>query len=419
MSENKPLFGGMKISLGGAKSSNSIKLPSRPPPKSSLGKRAALHDDSDSENDAPKEVAVTEFGATGAKSKNEQPAKKVLVIPAQSNSFIVGKAGRGEVLPAEEVAPRNGEGQEEGVLGGKDKVKSVQKFGLQVMSKEEGEAEALKRLHADRDSMRDAPPAAKEETEDEKPMTAEERAIHELTHGKVEKKQPDMAIEHPPRPISEAEAYKKSVETAPEPSTLEDYERIPVESFGAALLRGQGWDGAIRERPALVKKRPAQMGLGANAKEIKELEELGAWDHKAGLNGKRRTERKETPSQYQARKEMEDRMGREDKEGPRYGLSGKERRERDRELGSRDFRKTDVERERERKERGGGGNRRDDRGDDRDARGSRDYRRDDRSGRDNRGSRDYRDRDRDSRRDSGDSRDRRDRDRDYDRDRRR
>ncbi|KAF9093827.1 hypothetical protein BGX23_002866 [Mortierella sp. AD031] len=41
----------------------------------------------------------------------------------------------------------------------------------------------------------------------------------------------------------EVEAFQKNLEQLPDEATLEDYEKVPVEEFGAALLRGMGWKG--------------------------------------------------------------------------------------------------------------------------------------------------------------------------------
>ncbi|KMQ97065.1 nitrilase 1-like protein [Lasius niger] len=56
-----------------------------------------------------------------------------------------------------------------------------------------------------------------------------------------------------------------------EESILEDYENVPVESFGTAMLRGMGWKSGegIGKNPKLVatvvhEVRPAGMGLGAD-----------------------------------------------------------------------------------------------------------------------------------------------------------
>ncbi|KAF9965879.1 hypothetical protein BGZ70_003893 [Mortierella alpina] len=41
----------------------------------------------------------------------------------------------------------------------------------------------------------------------------------------------------------EVEAFQKNLDLLPDEATLEDYEKVPVEDFGAALLRGMGWKG--------------------------------------------------------------------------------------------------------------------------------------------------------------------------------
>lgn len=52
---------------------------------------------------------------------------------------------------------------------------------------------------------------------------------------------------------------------------MQDYESLPVEQFGKALLRGLGWsegEGVGRKRqvvePKQVIRRPDRLGLGAN-----------------------------------------------------------------------------------------------------------------------------------------------------------
>ncbi|KAI8049612.1 DExH-box splicing factor binding site-domain-containing protein [Syncephalis plumigaleata] len=70
----------------------------------------------------------------------------------------------------------------------------------------------------------------------------------------------------------EADAFKEEYNNCPDPSTLDDYEDVPVEEFGAALLRGMGWkDGqgigrGHRESDPTVsgsEQRPRLLGLGA------------------------------------------------------------------------------------------------------------------------------------------------------------
>lgn len=68
----------------------------------------------------------------------------------------------------------------------------------------------------------------------------------------------------------ESLSFKEDVKSRPEMATMEDYERIPVESFGAAMLRGMGWEGEKNEEKDEKKKavipvaqRTLYLGLGA------------------------------------------------------------------------------------------------------------------------------------------------------------
>jgi hypothetical protein len=40
---------------------------------------------------------------------------------------------------------------------------------------------------------------------------------------------------------NELDVFRQDVQNRPEETSLEEYEDIPVEQFGAALLRGMGW----------------------------------------------------------------------------------------------------------------------------------------------------------------------------------
>jgi hypothetical protein len=52
-------------------------------------------------------------------------------------------------------------------------------------------------------------------------------------------------------PVNDALSFKDDVENRPDETTMDAYDKIPVEEFGAALLRGLGWnegDGIGRNR---------------------------------------------------------------------------------------------------------------------------------------------------------------------------
>lgn len=42
-------------------------------------------------------------------------------------------------------------------------------------------------------------------------------------------------------PDKEAEVFKTDMANRPRESGLEDYERVPIEAFGTALLKSMGW----------------------------------------------------------------------------------------------------------------------------------------------------------------------------------
>ena len=125
--------------------------------------------------------------------------------------------------------------------------------------------------------------------------------------------------------IGEEDEYQRAIRVAPDVSTLEDYERVPVEEFGAALLRGMGWNEddskkGRAERPKEVKRRQNLLGLGAT--ELKGVEELGAWvqksDPKRLVTGSRRGgDRRPRASEYREREERK-RESRDERYGGSY-----------------------------------------------------------------------------------------------------
>ncbi|KTW30116.1 hypothetical protein T552_00594 [Pneumocystis carinii B80] len=87
------------------------------------------------------------------------------------------------------------------------------------------------------------------------------------------------------RNLTEDELYKRDIMCLPDPATLEDYENIPVEEFGNALLRGMGWkegEGIGKNKqetkmPNRMVRRAQFLGIGAKEYDSKEQDELGAW----------------------------------------------------------------------------------------------------------------------------------------------
>ncbi|KAK1225303.1 DNA primase large subunit Spp2 [Marasmius sp. AFHP31] len=224
-----------------------------------------------------------------------------------------------------------------------------------------------------------------EETEDQRAL----RAILSGVNGEEEAS--DLTIPTISTPMSEGDAYKQDVDELPDSATLDDYGRVPVAQFGAALLRGMGWkEGTAASRkgkgivePYIPESRPALLGIGAK--------EMETFDD-GGKKGSSRPERRYVP------------VVKKDRDGNIIDDSNGKKRDRDRGDRRRE-RSTSPRRDSRASSRRGSPDRRD----------YDDRRRDTKSRYDDYDDR-RRDRDRDYRR--RDERDR-ERDRDRDRDRRR
>lgn len=92
---------------------------------------------------------------------------------------------------------------------------------------------------------------------DESPevVSPKARARQELLSGPLA---PTLTIRR-----DETEQYHHDVASLPPPTSQQEYEAVPVEAFGAALLRGMGWKGAKGKATPAVAKRPVFLGIGA------------------------------------------------------------------------------------------------------------------------------------------------------------
>ena len=221
------------------------------------------------------------------------------------------------------------------------------------------------------------------------------------------------------RPMTETDAYREDVLTRPDEvcspitylknislnkdfqATLEDYERVPVAEFGAALLRGMGWkpgQAASRKRtgpvePYLPAHRPALLGIGAKELVVED-------DGSKSKKGLKKPDRRYIPV-IKRERSPSSRHGSGSRRSSRSPASEKRRErdpDRDRERDSDNHRSRDRDRHSDRKDRHSES--------DRDKEGERDRDRRDR----------HRDHDRDSERKD---RDRRHRDGSRDRDHKR
>lgn len=62
----------------------------------------------------------------------------------------------------------------------------------------------------------------------------------------------------------EAEAYNRDVGGLPDVGTLEDYEDMPVDFFGEAMLRGMGWKGPNNEEASFLQQVVAPSNVHLN-----------------------------------------------------------------------------------------------------------------------------------------------------------
>ncbi|KAM5345428.1 hypothetical protein ACJ41O_011290 [Fusarium nematophilum] len=281
---------------------NSKKL-SKPKPPSSLGKRPrshALGGGSDSEPDDDehrgRHEKITGFGADGAeterKPKDPRTEKKDYVIARQPNrdwrSEMKTQKKSKNLLPEEARAQQSGATVETEQA---DQDKGL-KWGLTIKEKTVGDDQ-----HEDDNSnpAEDTSPSDESGREPPPKRTADDEAMDALLGNKTE----DEKIIH----TSEEDAYRRDIQGAGEASTLEDYEAMPVEEFGAALLRGMGWDGKPRGTVKEVKRRPNRLGLGA--KELKEAEDLGGWNQGSKKNRRPRLDeyRREESKRKESRRQ--------------------------------------------------------------------------------------------------------------------
>ncbi|XP_033314674.1 G-patch domain and KOW motifs-containing protein-like isoform X2 [Bombus bifarius] len=104
------------------------------------------------------------------------------------------------------------------------------------------------------------------EDSENKVVTLEEQAAKEIIEELKSKNEHDTKTNDLTLPLVEDESLRGK-----EQSTLEDYEKIPIDAFGVAMLRGMGWQpgkgiGRNEKLVAAVipELRPKGMGLGAD-----------------------------------------------------------------------------------------------------------------------------------------------------------
>ncbi|OQE91966.1 hypothetical protein PENNAL_c0008G08877 [Penicillium nalgiovense] len=276
-------------------------------------------DDSDEDEAPPAHEEISGFdthtgAAIAADGQAVEDANKPLIIPVTSKNNWRDRAGvnvkksKKNLLPAEvqamQEAQKNGQAHPGEPTVETDTPSMAYGLSFAQQSAEKGDSAAAV---VEDQAMPDAKPV------ETKPLTDDQIAMQALireTKGDVERRS-DLVIEsatkeEEPVHYSELGSFRTDVASRPEPANLDAYNVIPVEEFGAALLRGMGWkDGqpigrgnyssaTAAERaknPRVPERRPGFLGIGAkDASGGKGAEaELGAW----GKSAMRKASRKQ------------------------------------------------------------------------------------------------------------------------------
>ncbi|KAK6207458.1 pre-mRNA-splicing factor SPP2 [Colletotrichum tabaci] len=333
------------ISFGGSSSSKPNKKPSRLDPPSSLGKRSRTNalknnfdSDSDGEHDGGRgrHEAITELG--GENKEKETP--RALVIEKQGNrdwkSELRGRRGGKNLLPAEVQAQQRHQqnaAQQQTDREPADADKQIQ-WGLSVKRRKTSDEAATEHVEnvTGGQTMEENGSQEKEKV----PRTADEDAMDALL-GKKRHEEEDIVIQ-----ATEQDAYLSDIKHVGEDSTLADYDAIPDGEFGAALLRGMGWDGKMRgpKKKQPTERRQNQLGLGA--KKLEGTEDLGQWNQ----GGKKKSSRPRL-DEYR-RGEEKKRSERRERRGESYRDERDRERERDRDRDGHGHGHRDRDRDRER-----------------------------------------------------------------------
>ena len=275
------------------------RLKKAPPPAPTNGvkrPRDALREDEDGGEDLEEQQRATKVShfdlkAGGALDESDREVKNApLVIARQANrdwkdAANRKKRGRGGV-PGREERGEGGREERNGGGGGAGAgtTEPSKIFGVSLASSRGEDAnDALKVA----EQTQGNPPEPNAEVS-VAPKTEDEEAMDALL-GRTKKSELMIPA------LTEEDAFQNDVTEAPDMATLEDYARVPVEQFGAAMLRGMGWKdgdgiglnkGTKQVKAKIPERRPALLGIGAK-EEAAVAQEMGTWGKAArGKGGK-------------------------------------------------------------------------------------------------------------------------------------
>ena len=268
-----------------------------PPPSNGVKRpRAALQDDEDDGVEVGKSEQVSHFDKTAGGAIDSSKTKAEtgpLVISAQANRDWREKANQRK---------RQKSGLPEGHGNSAEldaRMKDVEarveaskpKFGLNTYKKEQTEDEetadtAMTTGDEDVGESVDAGKGAPEDNGEGASKKTDDELATDALLGKTTK-DTTLTIAASSEPMTESDAFSHDFRSAPAMASLDDYARVPVEQFGAALLRGMGWKEGEGIGSQKGKKLPKDSGkvperranlLGIGAKEDAAIaQEMGAW----------------------------------------------------------------------------------------------------------------------------------------------
>ncbi|KAJ3106830.1 hypothetical protein HDU97_005542 [Phlyctochytrium planicorne] len=194
---------------------------------SSSSRNAFDHDDEHDEDPVSDFEHILELDGNSVISSNPKPNKGPLIIPTPKPKKAVEKP-----KPKQETTFEVAAAEESKVVS----------FGLQIMKKNPSNPSSNGNGNGNGDS------------------------------GGSNDRSDDDDVRDGPLLQNHRSDYKEDLQQRPDEATLEDYDNIPIEEFGAAMLRGMGWkDGQVvgknqsgLAQPVFFKRRPHLLGLGAS-----------------------------------------------------------------------------------------------------------------------------------------------------------
>ncbi|CAE6530197.1 unnamed protein product, partial [Rhizoctonia solani] len=267
---------------GSASPSDLDSLPTGPSkPKGKRQWESYTADSSDEDEENTKEM-ITGFDAMGVQRSDGKSSKPAgpLVIPAQKNrdwhAESMARKRQHRMYVPDGAKVGTGADGSQGGLGTRGKINDGPQFSGLMVTKREEEVEEDVRMEVVEVEI-------KQEVKDE-PMDEDQRALQALLRGEQgeERKREiaAIAVQDEPggwaQPKTETDAFKEDLATRPDEATLADYDRIPIELFGEAMLRGMsvGTTKAKKSiQPYIPEARPALLGIGAKPRPVDELDQ--------------------------------------------------------------------------------------------------------------------------------------------------